>query len=272
MALKILMGECHSLSAQGVYYLKRKEWALVYNPEEETDQEVSSLQGHVAPYLYVWKVRGKKLAAFRVGYGHSHKSKIPCREAGQMKACLLVSGAGLHTGHMVRINIVCWVLAMCQTYDTIPSWEQQTDERFKHKMGQHTGWVSLRGEQLQRVAASTVSLIVRFGGVLHFFFKTNNQKKTIINLPWCSGRGKGLFSSLLCWAFTHLPCDCAYSIAYQLASHLPLSPKAKLPPRSCFSYIPTVVLSKKVIAGAWVFILILPQMTFIHFRPRHTSS
>lgn len=109
------------------------------------------------------------------------------------------------------------------------------------------------------------------GQVFCFFFffqNKNNNHKT----PRSDSLGGKRASSLPSWVFSHLSCDCASSIARQLASHLPLSSKAKLPPRFCFSYIPTVVLSKKVIAGARLFILILPQMAFILFRPRHTSS
>lgn len=134
-------------------------------------------------------------------------------------------------------------------------------------MGQHPGWWSLRGEQFHSVAASIACLMVRCFAFFFFQNKNNNHKT-----PRSDSLGGKRASSLPSWVFSHLSCDCASSIARQLASHLPLSSKAKLPPRSCFSYIPTVVLSKKVIAGARLFILILPQMAFILFRPRHTSS
>lgn len=184
-----------------------------------------------------------------------------------MKACLLLSCAGLRTGHMARINTVCWVLALCQTYNTIPSYEGWTDEQSKH-----TKWVSTQGGGVSEVSSFTVRqllLLAWWSGVLLFVSQNkNNNHKT----PRSDSLGGKRASSLPSWVFTHLSCDCASSIARQLASHLPLSSKAKLPPRSCFSYIPTVVLSKKVIAGARLFILILPQMAFILFRPRHTSS
>lgn len=84
------------------------------------------------------------------------------------------------------------------------------------------------------------------GQVFCFLFpktKTTTTKPLVLIL-W-EGKGPLLFRpgcSLICPAIDG-GCP-ASSIARQLASHLPLSSKAKLPPRSCFSYIPTVVLRK----------------------------
>ena len=195
------MCQQHSPCTQGGDYLRRERIGICMRCwQKEIDLEVTSLYSHL--FIARDMKRGKEWRAERPSISQGrcscpNKQNYPFRAGAQMKPGLLVSCAGLQLSHMMRINIVCWVSAMCQTYDTIPSWE--------HKMDQLTRWLSLRGEQFQSFAGCFYCSFV-----LWILFPPN--------FTWCSGKEEST-SYVFCagrslWG-------CAAGLAVSLVSHLP---------------------------------------------------